>query len=76
MSSQQKAELDALMRQLPLDLGGDLAEQRPLLEQLMTSHPLPADVTTAPSAHRGVPVDVTMGRPDPVRLQHYRQGRH
>jgi monoterpene epsilon-lactone hydrolase len=61
MSSQQKAELDALMRQLPLDFGGDLAEQRPLLEQLMTSLPLPADVTTTPSAHGGVPaVDITV----------------
>jgi monoterpene epsilon-lactone hydrolase len=61
MSSQQKAELDALMRQLPLDFGGDLAEQRLLLEQLMTSIPLPADVTATPSAHGGVPaVDITV----------------
>jgi acetyl esterase/lipase len=61
MSSQQKVELDALMRQLPLDFGGDLAEQRSLLQQLMTSHPLPADVTTTASAHGGVPaVDITV----------------
>lgn len=61
MSSRQKAELDALMRKLPLDIGGDVAEQRPLLEQLMTSHPLPADVTTSSSAPGGVPaVEITV----------------
>jgi acetyl esterase/lipase len=60
MSGAQRAELDALMRQLPLDFGGDLAEQRPLLHQLMTSHPVPADVTTRPSARGGVPaLDIT-----------------
>jgi monoterpene epsilon-lactone hydrolase len=61
VSTRQKSELDALMRQLPLDFGGDLAEQRPLLEQLMTSHPLPADVITSLSAPGGVPaVEVTV----------------
>src|ERR1700761_341240 len=55
MSGKQQAELDALLRQLPLDFGGDLAHQRPLLQQLMTSHPLPDDVTTSPSAPGGVP---------------------
>lgn len=55
MSSAQKAELDALMRQLPLDFGGDVVEQRPLLEQLMTSHPLPEDVVTTRSAVGDVP---------------------
>jgi epsilon-lactone hydrolase len=61
MSSQQKAELDALLRQIPLDFGGDLAQQRSLLQQMATSQPLPADVTTTPSAHGGVPaVDVSV----------------
>jgi monoterpene epsilon-lactone hydrolase len=61
VSSQQKAELDALLRQIPLDFGGDLAQLRSLLQQMATSQPLPADVTTTPSAHGGVPaVDVSV----------------
>lgn len=40
----------------PLDLGGSLAEQRPLLEALMTAHPLPAGVQTSASELGGVPV--------------------
>jgi hypothetical protein len=54
VSSQQKADLDALLRKLPLDFGGDLAEQRPLTQELMTSHPLPADVTTSSRRQPGV----------------------
>jgi hypothetical protein len=46
VSTRQKSELDALMRQLPLDFGGNLAEQRPLLKQLMTSHQLPAEAAS------------------------------
>jgi len=61
MSVRQQAELDAMMRQLPLDFGGELTEQRPLPEQLMTAHPLPAGVTVTPSARGGVPaVDITV----------------
>lgn len=57
MTTDQRAALDAMMRQLPLDLGGDLAEQRALLVRLMTAHPLPADVSTAPAVLGGVPVE-------------------
>lgn len=44
VSRQQAEALEVLLRDGPLDLGGDLAEQRPLLDQLMTSHPLPPGV--------------------------------
>jgi len=60
VSKQQRDALDALMRGWPLDLGGELATQRPLMQQMMTSHPLPEDVTTEPGELGGVPV-VTVG---------------
>jgi acetyl esterase/lipase len=58
MSHQQRAELDTLLRGLPLDLGGDLAVQRPLFEQLMTAHPLPDDVAVQATELGGVPATV------------------
>lgn len=56
MSRPQREALDELLRHGPLDLGGDLAEQRSLLDQLMTAHPLPGDVTTTPGTFSGIPV--------------------
>ncbi len=56
MSAVQRERLDALLRDGPLDLGGDLAEQRPLLDALMTAHPLPSDVETLDEQLGGVPV--------------------
>lgn len=56
MSRAQAEAIEALLRDGPLDLGGDLAEQRPLLEQLMTSHPLPDGVTTRAGSLGGVDV--------------------
>src|SRR4029077_5184988 len=40
----------------PFDLGGDPAPQRPVLEQMLTSQPLPADVRTTPADLGGIPV--------------------
>ena len=56
MSQEQRQALARMLREGPLDLGGDLQEQRPLLDQLMTAHPLPEDVATAPAQLGGVPV--------------------
>ncbi len=75
MSAQQRAELDTLLRGLPLDLGGDLAVQRPLMEQLMTSHPLREDVTTSTAAMGDVPVTVIdVAGTDPSRVLLYFHG--
>lgn len=61
MSAAQARMVEDLLRDGPLDLGGDLTLQRPLLEGLMTSHPLPAGVTAISGRELGgVPVvDVT-----------------
>jgi acetyl esterase/lipase len=55
MSEQQRAAVHQLLRNGPLDLGGDLAVQRPLFEEMLTAHPLPEDVTATPTEIGGVP---------------------
>jgi monoterpene epsilon-lactone hydrolase len=54
MSQEQKTALDAMLRELPLDLGGDLDVQRPLVEELMRQAPLADDVTVADRTLGGV----------------------
>jgi acetyl esterase/lipase len=46
MSREQRELVDQLMRGNPFDLGGDVATQRPLLEALLTAHPVAPDVVT------------------------------
>ena len=56
MSQQQRAALDQLLRDGPLDLGGDVAEQRIIFEEMMAAVPVPADVTTSSGSLGGIPV--------------------
>src|SRR3984957_6437644 len=56
MTSQQRDLVDPLLPHAPFDLGGDVAAQRPLLEQMLTSQPLPADVRMTPADLGGIPV--------------------
>src|ERR1700689_3004556 len=56
MTAQQRDMIDQLLRNAPFDLGGDVAAQRPLLEQMLTSQPLPADVRVTPGDLGGIPV--------------------
>ena len=59
MTAQQRDMIDQILRNAPFDLGGDVAAQRPLLEQMLTSQPLPADVRTTPANLGGLPVVFT-----------------
>ena len=59
MTAQQRDMIDQILRNAPFDLGGDVAAQRPLLEQMLTSQPLPADVRTTPANLGGIPVVFT-----------------
>jgi monoterpene epsilon-lactone hydrolase len=52
----QQDMIDQMLREAPFDLGGDVASQRPILEQMLTGHPLPTDVTTMPADLGGIPV--------------------
>jgi acetyl esterase/lipase len=54
MSQLQRHTLNAILTNAPLDLGGDVAEQRVILNQLLTAHPLPNDVIVSPITLGGV----------------------
>ena len=56
MSKQQRETIDQMLRDAPFDLGGDVLAQRPLLEQMLTGHPLAHDVRTTSGELGGVPV--------------------
>ena len=56
MSKQQRDALDQLLREGPLDLGGEVSEQRAIFEQMMATTPIPDDVVTAKTSLGGVPV--------------------
>jgi epsilon-lactone hydrolase len=56
MTAQQRDMIDQILRNAPFDLGGDVAVQRPLLEQMLTAQPLPADVRMTTGELGGVPV--------------------
>lgn len=58
MTQEQRAALDELMRNGPLDIGGDVAEQRPIFHAMLTSEPLPDDVSAAEAEYGGVPAVV------------------
>jgi epsilon-lactone hydrolase len=75
MSQQQRDALDQLLRDAPLDLGGDVAEQRRIFEEMMAAIPLRADVTTAPGSLGGIPVvNVEVAGADPERTIFYLHG--
>jgi len=56
VTQQQRDALDQLLRDAPLDLGGDVAEQRVVFEEMMAAIPIPADVTTSSGSLGGIPV--------------------
>ena len=75
MSGQQRAALDAMLRDAPLDVGGDVAQQREIFAQMMAEVPVPGDVTATPGTLGGVPVvDVDVPGADPTRVIFYLHG--
>jgi monoterpene epsilon-lactone hydrolase len=56
MSQQQRDDLDTMLREGPLDLGGDVAQQRAIFAEMMQAIPIADDVTTTSSRLGGVPV--------------------
>jgi epsilon-lactone hydrolase len=63
MTQRQRQDLDELLRHGPLDVGGDVTEQRAIFHDMITSVPLPEDVSAKPGELGGVPV-VTVQTPD------------
>ena len=71
MGQKEQEELDELLRNSPLDLGGDVREQRRVFEEMLGASPRAADVTTTAASLGGVPVvtiDVAGTSPDEVIL--------
>jgi hypothetical protein len=62
VSQQQRDALDQLLRDAPLDLGGDVAEQRIIFEEMMAAIPVPADVTTSSGSLGGTPSSTSRSR--------------
>jgi len=56
MSQEQRDALDHLLRDGPLDLGGDVAKQRVIFEEMMAAIPVPADVRTSSGSLGGIGV--------------------
>jgi monoterpene epsilon-lactone hydrolase len=56
LSQEQREALDELLRHAPLDLGGDVNEQRAIFEDMMASIPVPADVKSSNGTLGGIPV--------------------
>jgi epsilon-lactone hydrolase len=56
VSQQRRDALDQLLRDAPLDLGGEVAEQRAIFEEMMAAIPVPADVTTSSGSLGGIGV--------------------
>jgi monoterpene epsilon-lactone hydrolase len=55
MSQTQRDAIATMITNSPLDVGGDVTEQRVVLNQLLTAHPLPDDVLVSPITLGGVP---------------------
>src|SRR5690348_7741376 len=75
VSTEQRENLDAILRQsaLPANLGVD--EQRQLLRELTSAQPLPADVTVTAAALGGVPTaDITIDGTSPRHVVLYFHG--
>jgi epsilon-lactone hydrolase len=56
MTQQQREAIADMLRTSPFDPAGDLCEQRPLFEKMVTAAPVPDDVVTTPGELGGVPV--------------------
>jgi monoterpene epsilon-lactone hydrolase len=55
VSTEQRENLDAILRQAAFPPGSDVNEQRRQLRELISAQPLPADVTVTAAALGGVP---------------------
>lgn len=63
MTRQQRQDLDEILRHSPLDVGGDVAEQRAIFHGMIAAIPLPDDVSAKQDELGGVPV-VIVETPD------------
>ena len=75
MSTEQRANLDAILRQSPFPFDADVSEQRRLLREFASTQPLPPGVTVTASALGGVPtVEITIDGIEPRHTVLYFHG--
>jgi monoterpene epsilon-lactone hydrolase len=75
VSQQQRDAVDELLRNGPLDLGGNVEEQRIIFEEMMAAIPVPADVAASPAILGGVQVvDIDVEGVDPGHVILYFHG--
>jgi monoterpene epsilon-lactone hydrolase len=75
VSTEQRENLDAILRQSAFPAGSDAKEQRRLLRELLSGQPLPADVTVTAAALGGVPTaEITVDGVEPRHVVLYFHG--
>ena len=75
MSTEQRENLEAVLRQSAFPVGGDVTEQRRLYHELSSAQPLPADVTVTAAALGGVPTaEITIDGIEPRHVVLYFHG--
>ena len=75
MSTEQRENLEAVLRQSAFPAGSDVNEQRRLLRELLSAQPLPAGVTVTAAALGGVPTaEITVDGTEPQHVVLYFHG--
>ncbi|HXC81612.1 MAG TPA: alpha/beta hydrolase [Trebonia sp.] len=75
MSTEQRENLEAILRQSAFPVDSDVGELRRLLRELTSAQPLPADVTVTAAALGGVPTaDITLDGIEPRHVVLYFHG--
>lgn len=75
MSTEQRENLEAILRQSAFPVGSDVNEQRRLLREAISAQPLPADVTVTAAALGGVPTaEITVDGIEPRQVVLYFHG--
>ncbi len=75
MSAEQRENLEAVLRQSAFPAGSDVNEQRRALRELLSTQPLPADVTVTAAALGGVPTaEITVDGIEPRHVVLYFHG--
>src|SRR6266508_6751215 len=75
VSTEQRENLDAILRQSAFPAGADVSEQRRLLRELTSAQPLPADLTVTAAALGGVrTAEITIDGIEPRHVVLYFHG--
>jgi epsilon-lactone hydrolase len=75
LSTEQRENLEAVLRKSAIPVGSDVSEQRRLLQELASAQPLPAGVTVTAATLGGVPAaEITVDGVEPRHIVLYFHG--